>query len=152
MKKCPNCGAPIEHPGDTMCAYCGSPLQDDTPPQQQVTYQRQPQQPYNGYPQPQQQPTFDELNRQWRGMAPQNKSQEIDNKLKLCRILAIVSLVMFSSFIFAIITIVITAPYTKSLEASDTQIRSAKTSLRMAIIALVLGVLWQMTSFLPLFT
>ncbi len=148
MKKCPNCGAPIEHHGDTMCAYCGSPLQDDTPPQQQVTYQQQP-----GYPQQQQhQPTFDELNRQWRGIAPQNKSNEIDNKLKACRILAIVSLVMFTTFIVAIITIVITAPYTKSLEASDAQIRSAKTSLRMAIIALVLGVLWQMTTFLPLFT
>lgn len=150
MKKCPNCGAPIEHPGDTMCAYCGSPLQDDTPPQQQVTYQQQPQQP--SYPQQQHQPTFDELNRQWRGIAPQNKSNEIDNKLKVCRILAIVSLVMFTSFIVAIITIVMTAPYTKSLEASDVQIRSAKISLRLAIIALVLGVLWQMATFLPLFS
>ncbi len=151
MKKCPNCGAPIEHPGDTICAYCGSPLQDDTPPQQQVTYQ-QPQQPYNSYPQQQHQPTFDELNRQWRGIAPQNKSNEIDAKLKVCRILAIVSLVMFTSFIVAIITIVMTAPYTKSLEASDAQIRSAKISLRLAIIALVLGVLWQMATFLPLFS
>lgn len=150
MKKCPNCGAPIEHPGDTMCAYCGSPLQDDTPPQQQVTYQQQPQQP--SYPQQQHQPTFDELNRQWRGIAPQNKSQEIDAKLKVCRILAIVSLVMFTTFIVAIISIVTTLPYTKSLEASDAQIRSAKTSLRMAIIALVLGVLWQMATFLPIFT
>ena len=152
MKKCPNCGAPIEHPGDTMCAYCGSPLQDDTPPQQQVTYQQQPQQPYNSYPQPQQQPTFDELNRQWRGMAPQNKSQEIDAKLKVCRILAIVSLVMFTTFIVAIISIVTTLPYTKSLEASDAQRRSAKRSMGLAILALVLGVLWQMTTFLPLFT
>lgn len=151
MKKCPNCGAPIEHPGDTMCAYCGSPLQDDTPSQQQVTYQQQ--QPYNSYPQQQQQqPTFDELNRQWRGIAPQNKSNEIDNKLKICRILAIVSLVMFTSFIVAIITIVIAAPYTTSLEASDEQRRSAKRSMSLAILALVLGVLWQMATLLPIFT
>ncbi len=149
MKKCPNCGAPIEHPGDTICAYCGSPLQDDTPPQQQVTYQ---QQPYDGYPQQQHQPTFDELNRQWRGIAPQNKAQEIDAKLKVCRILAIVSLVMFTTFIVAIISIVTTLPYTKSLEASDEQRRSAKKSMSLAILALVLGVLWQMASFLPLFS
>ncbi len=116
MKSCPNCGAPIERRGDTRCAYCGSPLQNDTPPQQ-TTYQPQPRH--------------------------RNKAEEIDEKVRFCRALSIASLVFFAFFIVAAIAMVTAGSIINDPSASDEQKRSAKTSFRIAAasIIIVLGLI-----------
>lgn len=109
MKNCPNCGAPIECPGDTLCAYCGSPLQDDTP---QVTYQ------------PQQQ--------------HRDKATELDEKVRFCRALSIASLVFFAFFIVAAIAMVTAASIINDPSATDEQKRSAKTSFKIAATSIII--------------
>lgn len=111
MKNCPNCGAPIERPGDTLCAYCGSPLQDDTPPKQ-TTFQPQRRHP--------------------------DKAAELDEKVRFCRALSIASLVFFAFFIVAAIAMVTAVSIINDQSASDEQKRSAKTSFKIAAASIII--------------
>ncbi len=109
MKRCPNCGAPIERRDDTHCAYCGSPLQDDT---QQTTYQPQPRH--------------------------RSKAEELDEKVRFCRALSIASLVFFAFFIVAAIAMVTAGSIINDPSASDEQKRSAKTSFKIAAASIII--------------
>ena len=109
MKNCPNCGAPIERQGDTHCAYCGSPLQDDT---QQVTFQPQPRH--------------------------HSKAEELDEKVRFCRALSIASLVFFAFFIVAAIAMVTAGSIINDPSASSEQKRSAKTSFKIAAASIII--------------
>ncbi len=111
MKRCPNCGAPIERRGDTHCAYCGSPLQDDTP-QEQMTYQPQPRH--------------------------HSKAEELDEKVRFCRALSIASLVFFAFFIVAAIAMVTAGSIINDPSASSEQKRSAKTSFKIAAASIII--------------
>lgn len=111
MKNCPNCGAPIERRGDTRCAYCGSPLQDDTP-QEQMTFQPQPRH--------------------------RDRAAELDEKVRFCRALSIASLVFFAFFIVAAIAMVTAASIINDPSASDEQKRSAKTSFKIAAASIII--------------
>lgn len=121
MKRCPNCGARIEHQGDTMCAYCGAQLQENAPPQQKVTYQPR---------QAVQTPLMQKV----------NKSAEIANKVYLSKILSIVSLVFSSFFVLAVIAIIMASSVIKDPAAADDQKRSAKSSVIIASISIVIGI------------
>lgn len=112
MKRCPNCGARIEHQGDTMCAYCGAQLQESAPPQQTPLMQKV------------------------------NKSAEIANKVYLSKILSIVSLVFSSFFVLAVIAIIMASSVIKDPAASDEQKRSAKSSVIIASISIVIGIVF----------
>lgn len=111
MKNCPNCGAPIERHGDTLCAYCGSPLQDNMPPEQ-TTFQPQP----------------------WH----RDKAAELDEKVRFCRALSIASLVFFAFFIVAAIAMVTAASIINDPSASNEQKRSAKTSFKIAAASIII--------------
>ena len=125
MKRCPNCGARIEHQGDALCAYCGAQLQESAPPQQKVTYQ--PQQAA-----PQQTPLMQKV----------NKSAEIANKVYLSKILSIVSLVFSSFFVLAVIAIIMASSVIKDPAAAYEQKRSAKNSVIIASVSIVMGIVF----------
>ncbi len=122
MKRCPNCGARIEHQGDALCAYCGAQLQENAPPQQKVTYE----------PPPKQTPLMQKV----------NKSAEIANKVYLSKILSIVSLVFSSFFVLAVIAIIMASSVIKDPAAANEQKRSAKNSVIIASVSIVIGIVF----------
>ena len=70
------------------------------------------------------------------------KSAEIANKVYLSKILSIVSLVFSSFFVLAVIAIIMASSVIKDPAAASEQKRSAKNSVIIASVSIVIGIVF----------